>query len=149
MHSVSEGTYSCASCHFASAGFQAGRFQGIAEGGTGFGINGESREANIQYLEEDLDVQPVKSPSVMNTAYQKIMLWNGQFGATGLNTGTESAWTFDTPKETNFLGFEGVETQAIAGLKVHRMDIDEDNSVIEDLGYKTMFDEAFSNVPVN
>ena len=149
MHAMSEGTYSCASCHFASAGFQAGRFQGIAEGGSGFGVNGEAREANIQYLEENLDVQPIRSPSVLNTVYQTNLLWNGQFGATGLNTGTESAWTLGTPKETNFLGFEGLETQAIAGLDVHRMNIDSDHSIIEELGYKTMFDEAFPNVPEN
>ena len=149
MNSMSEGTYSCASCHFASAGFQAGRFQGIAEGGTGFGINGESREANIQYLEENLDVQPIRSPSVLNNAYQINLLWNGQFGATGLNTGTESAWTFGTPKEANFLGYEGLETQAIAGLKVHRMNIDSIPTIIEDLGYKDLFDVAFSNIPQN
>ncbi len=31
-------TYSCASCHHAKAGFQAGIIQGIAEGGIGFGL---------------------------------------------------------------------------------------------------------------
>ncbi len=149
LHSMSEGTYSCASCHFASAGFQAGRFQGISEGGIGFGINGEGREANIQYLEEDLDVQPIRSPGVLNTAYQINLLWNGQFGATGLNVGTENAWTPGTPKEANNLGFEGMETQAIAGLKVHRMNIDTLPAIIEDLGYKAMFDAAFSDVPQN
>ena len=149
IHSMAEGSYSCASCHFASAGFQAGRFQGISEGGTGFGINGEGREAIDSYIEENLDVQPIRSPSVLNTVYQSNLLWNGQFGATGVNTGTESSWTLGTPKEANFLGYQGMETQAIAGLKVHRMDIDSINSVIEDLGYKTMFDDAFSNVPEN
>lgn len=42
------GNYSCASCHFASAGFQAGRVQGIGERGIGFGINGELKAAYIQ-----------------------------------------------------------------------------------------------------
>ena len=60
---------------------------------------------------------------MLNVAYQKVMLWNGQFGATSVNTGTESQWTADTPIETNFLGFEGLETQAIAGLGVHRMKV--------------------------
>ncbi len=36
-------TYSCASCHFAQAGFQANLPQGIAEGGSGFGVAGEAR----------------------------------------------------------------------------------------------------------
>ena len=42
---IGKETYSCASCHFAAAGFQAGRFQGIGEGGLGFGVNGEGRDA--------------------------------------------------------------------------------------------------------
>lgn len=50
------------------------------------------------------------------------MLWNGQFGATGPNVGTESEWTIGTPKEVNTLGFEGIESQA--GLDVHRLEID-------------------------
>ena len=37
------------------------------------------------------------------------MLWNGQFGATSLNEGTEALWTEGTPKEKNHLGFEGLE----------------------------------------
>ena len=34
-------TYSCSSCHHAGAGFQSGLQQGIAEGGSGFGLKGE------------------------------------------------------------------------------------------------------------
>ncbi len=140
-------TYSCASCHFAGAGFQANMIQGIAEGGKGFGINGENRSKKENYQDEDLDVQPVRTPSTLNIAYQKNVLWNGQFGATGKNTGTEQHWTADTPKETNHLGFEGTETQAIAGLGVHRMKV-ENNSIILNTEYKAMFDAAFPTVPV-
>lgn len=139
-------TYSCASCHHAKAGFQSGIQQGIGEGGMGFGLSGEGRHKNPMYLDADLDVQPIRSPSVLNTAFQDVMLWNGQFGATGTNAGTEANWTAGTPKETNNLGFEGLETQAIAGLDVHRLVIEEDfilNSV-----YKDMFDEAFPDVAV-
>lgn len=139
-------TYSCASCHFAGAGFQANIIQGIAEGGRGFGVNGEGRSKSVNYHAEDLDVQPVRTPTTLHSAYQKNMLWNGQFGATGKNIGTEQHWTADTPKETNQLGFEGVETQAIAGLDVHRMSI-ENNSLIYYDEYKTLFDAAFSNIP--
>lgn len=140
------GTYSCSSCHFASAGFQASRIQGIGEGGIGFGANGEGRIPNSAYQAEELDVQPVRSPSAMNGAYQTNQLWNGQFGATGLNTGTEAQWSEDTPIATNHLGYEGLETQAIAGLKVHRMALDEDffTSMPQ---YKAMFDEAFPGIP--
>lgn len=146
MQEFAKGTFSCASCHFAGAGFQAGRFQGIGDGGIGFGINGEGRVKGALYQGEQLDVQPIRSPTIMNGAYQKNMLWNGQFGATGLNEGTESAWTTGTPKENNFLGFEGLETQAIAGLGVHRMVMD--SALIYSTEYKNLFDVAFSNSPV-
>lgn len=142
---ISAGTYSCATCHFASAGFQAGRFQGVADGGFGFGQNGEGREIREDYLEEDLDVQPVKSPSAMNGAYQEVMLWNGQFGATGVNEGTSFNWTAETPKEVNFLGYEGLETQAIAAIDVHNLEIN--NDFLAGAGYMEMFDKAFPNVP--
>ncbi|MFT5167567.1 MAG: cytochrome c peroxidase, partial [Saprospiraceae bacterium] len=149
MMSQSAGQYSCASCHFASAGFQANRVQGISEGGQGFGINGEGRERNPDYDESMMDVQPLRTPSAMNTAFQTNMLWNGQFGATGINTGTDAYWTPGTPIVNNELGYEGLETQAIAGLGVHRMDMESLPGVIEDLGYKAMFDNIFSDFPEN
>ncbi|MCK8481918.1 cytochrome-c peroxidase [Psychroserpens algicola] len=147
--SMDEGmhTYSCASCHHAQAGFQSGILQGIGEGGMGFGINGEGRFKNGMYLETDLDVQPIRTPSALNVAYQDVMLWNGQFGGTGTNQGTEANWTVGTPKEVNNLGFEGVEIQAIAGLDVHRLVIDE--AFILSSDYKDMFDEAFPDVDVS
>mgnify|MGYP000005833510 CR=1 FL=1 len=80
MKELSAGTYACSSCHFASAGFQACRVQGIADGGIGFGRNGEGRDRGSFYPEDKLDVQPLRTPSAMNGAYQKNMLWNGQFG---------------------------------------------------------------------
>ena len=137
-------TYSCASCHHVAAGFQSGLQQGIGEGGIGFGLIGEGRIKSANYSEEQFDIQPTRSPSILNTAYQDVMLWNGQFGATGTNQGTESSWTNGTPKENNNLGFEGLETQAIAGLDVHRLVIDLD--FIINSSYKELFDNAFSNV---
>ncbi len=142
---IGAGRFSCASCHFASAGFQAGRFQGIGEGGIGFGINGEGRVKDPDYEVINMDVQPIRSPAALNTAYQELMLWNGQFGSTGLNTGTEYAWSAGTPKENNRLGFHGVETQAIAGLKVHRLKAVE--NFIRDVGYAPLYDAAFPDVP--
>lgn len=140
-----KGTYSCASCHHSAAGFQSGMKQGIGDGGSGFGFIGEGRTIDADYTPEMIDVQPIKSPTVLNVAYQKVMLWNGQFGATGLNAGTEANWQAGTPKETNNLGFEGVEIQAIAGLTVHRMGITKE--FCDEFGYTTMFDAAFPEIP--
>ncbi|MCR9291025.1 MAG: cytochrome-c peroxidase [Bacteroidetes bacterium] len=144
MHTESEQQYSCASCHFASAGFQAGRHQGIADGGIGFGTNGEGREPNPIYDLSEMDVQPIRTPSAMALAWQEAILWNGQFGAKGINVGTEENWTEDTPIETNKLGYEGLETQAIAGLKVHRMTINDNDYILNN--YKPLFDFAFPTV---
>jgi len=142
---LAAGTYSCASCHFASAGFQACKPQGIGEGGLGFGLNGESREPNPLYLPADLDVQAIRTPAALNIAYQPNILWNGQFGATHLNVGTESAWEYGTPKSSNHLGYEGTETQAIAGMGVHRQDISK--VWADSLGYSGLFRAAFPGVP--
>ncbi|HMP29579.1 MAG TPA: cytochrome c peroxidase, partial [Saprospiraceae bacterium] len=142
--SANKGTYSCASCHHAQAGFSAGTFQGIGEGGIGFGMRGERRVPDINVL--DHDVQPVKSPTILNAAYQEVMLWNGQFGAKGINENTQQGWSRGTPKENNYLGFEGIETQAIAGLTVHRQNIDE--SIKQMPVYKQLFDEVFGNIPI-
>jgi cytochrome c peroxidase len=138
-------TFSCASCHFAGAGFQAGRFQGIGDGGLGFGFNGERRVPSPLESPDSIDVQPIRSPSTLNAAYQEAMLWNGQFGATGVNAGTQASWTLGTPKVTNYLGFEGVETQAIAGLGVHRLRMTP--GLAADLGYADLFDLAFPDIP--
>ncbi len=134
-------TFSCASCHAAASGFQANRIQGLGDGGMGFGTKGEGRSLHPDYNEVRVDAQAIRTPSALNSAYQKNMLWNGQFGATGLNTGTESQWTANTPLATNHLGFEGVETQAIAGLTVHRMKLID--GFIQNTLYKTLFDAAF------
>ncbi|MEO1451612.1 MAG: cytochrome c peroxidase, partial [Bacteroidota bacterium] len=138
-------TYSCASCHHVDAGFQAGRQQGIGEGGWGFGWQGEGRYPAPGYNPDSMDVQPIRSPSALNVAYQELMLWNGQFGATGQNSETDAYWTPGTPKEVNNLGFQGVETQAIAGLAVHRMDYSTDMPFYG--RYKPWFDSAFPGVP--
>jgi len=141
---ASKETYSCASCHHAAAGFQAGVQQGIGEGGTGFGLIGEARLPSASYAESDLDVQPIRTPTAMNGAFQELMLWNGQFGATGDNVGTEANWTVGSPKETNNLGYQGLEIQAIAGMGVHRLDVDKDQLIA--FGYKPLFDAAFPDL---
>jgi len=140
-------TYSCASCHQAKAGFQSGIKQGIGEGGSGFGLFGEARVIAATYQDTTIDVQPIRSPTILNTAFQDVMLWNGQFGGTKTNAGTEAQWTVGTPKETNALGFEGVETQAIAGTDVHRLKFDA-QMIENNATYKLLFDEAYPDIAV-
>lgn len=141
-------TYSCSSCHSEQAGFQAGIPQGIGEGGLGYGSKGEKRTKNKHYTDLEIDVQPVRSPSALNIAYQTNILWNGQFGATHLNKGTESSWTKGSPKEKNFYGFEGVETQAIAGQDVHRLNISK--IFLDEMPtYKQLFQNAYPTMNLN
>lgn len=132
-------TYSCASCHHADAGFQSGTYQGIGEGGLGFGIRGELRKPKTDFA--DVDVQPLKTPSVLNGAYQPNQLWNGQAGATHLNIDTKALWKEGSDLAMNNLGYEGLETQAINGMGVHKLHLDE--SIIRMSAYKKLFDEAF------
>ena len=141
-----QGTYSCASCHHSWGGFQACVQQGIGEGGIGFGINGEGRVFNPDYPLDSIDLQPLRTPSAMNGAFQPVTLWNGQFGANGPNKGTEHLWGMGSPVFNNQFGHDGLETQAIAGLTVHRMLVDED--VLASLPeYQAMFDAAFPEWP--
>jgi cytochrome c peroxidase len=139
-------TYSCASCHHAAAGFQACLAQGIGEGGKGFGSVGENRVPDPDYKSYEIDVQPLRTPSILNVAYQELMLWNGQFGATGDNRSTLSQWKNGThPTAKNFLGFEGVETQALAGRDVHRLVIDK--IFFSNVGnYKELYEKAFDPI---
>lgn len=135
-------TYACATCHVASAGFQIGSRQAIGDGGSGFGIKGELRKKHKDYRVREIDVQMRKTPTVLNSAYQKLMFWDGQFGATAENSTTIAEWKEGTPMEVNHLGFEGVESQAMAGMEVHRLSLGE-GFFDEYPAYKTLFDKAF------
>lgn len=138
-------TYSCASCHHVEAGFQAGIQQGIGDGGSGFGARGEARVPDATYSHSQLDIQPIRTPTALNVAYQDVMLWNGQFGGTGTNAGTEANWIAGTPIETNHLGYQGVEIQAIAGFNVHRQ-IADDNFYESLPEYEDRLIAAFPNL---
>jgi cytochrome c peroxidase len=141
-----KGSYSCASCHHTDAGFSAGLLQGLGEGGSGFGPKGGLRKPAANVDPASVDVQPVASPPVLNSAWQNCMLWNGQFGATGPNSETEYAWTEGTPKAVNRLGYEGIESQAIAGLAVHRLidDSHPENTTASILSQNTRYAELFA-----
>jgi cytochrome c peroxidase len=127
-------SFSCASCHFAEAGFQANIAQGVADGGRGF-----SPRENM--AGEASDIQPIRSPSAMNGAFQELMLWNGQFGGLIGNT------SFGDPTvdfvQLNAEGLPGLEVQAIKGLAVHRMEGGAE-AVAEDFPeYDDLFTEVF------
>lgn len=149
-----EGTWSCASCHHAAAGFKAGVPQGIAEGGEGFGSAGEGRtfatgfdgEASDPALKPD--IQPVTSPAVLNVAYQDVMLWNGQFGNTvdgivNSNLAANTLATEGTPKAHNNRQLSGLEIQAIAGTGVHRLSTTNDSILQTNSQYQALFEAAY------
>ena len=139
-----EGTWSCASCHHATAGFKSGNAQGIGDGGVDFH---DMRMANMNL--EDItivDHQPISSPTVLNVAFQDVMLWNGQFGnAEGsVNSDIDPSVlsTEGTPKAANATGFSGVEVQVIAGAGVHRMNIGEGSILETNEEYIEMIEEV-------
>lgn len=145
VHDIALESYSCSSCHVPSAGFRPGRFQGIADGGLGFGDQGEDRFMDTEYQENEIDAQGIRPLSVLNAAYVTNTLWNGQFGANGINEGTEDLWSEENLTEINHLGFEGLESQNIEGLALHRMIINKE--VVDEYGYTPYFDAAFSEFP--
>ncbi|MEO6189862.1 MAG: cytochrome c peroxidase, partial [Saprospiraceae bacterium] len=146
--SVSLNTYSCSSCHVPEKGFTAGRFQGIADGGVGFGVQGEGRYKNISYDGSEVDAQGARPLPVINLTFVRNALWSGAFGANGMNVGTESAWgVADSLTNINKKGFEGLEANNTRALFVHRQVVTEE--LMTKLGLKKMFDEAFGDIPVS
>ncbi|MBE16935.1 MAG: cytochrome c peroxidase [Dokdonia sp.] len=134
--------YACATCHPVASAFASGRRQGIGEGGIGFGLQGEGRFVDPEMPLDSLDVQPIKTPTLLNLAYQDVALWDGRFGGTGTNAGTESGW--DLIPE-NYEGFQGIEVQAMQGQDEHRLLVDE--AFVDAYGYRAMFDAAFGELP--
>lgn len=142
----SKHTYACASCHPAASGFSAGIRQGIGEGGIGFGFTGEGRIAmdESSMPRDSIDVQPIKPPTLLNVAYQEVALWNGALGAQGINAPFVQQNAANVPE--NLFGFQGLETQGIAGQKAHRLKIDAEFA--KEYGYTSYFDAAFPSSPV-
>lgn len=136
-------TYSCATCHHAGAGFQAGRRQALGEGGSGWGNNGEGRVVMQGYAPEEVDAQRIKSPTVINSAYQELMGWSGKFGVRGPNVGTDHRWEEGMPTGVNTLGYDGLEIQAIAGLGIHRMDSVQNSVVATNQEYQELWQKVF------
>lgn len=141
------GTFSCASCHIPEAGFRPGGPQGIADGGTGFGVNGENRLKNTRYKDNEIDIQSARPLALLNVAYVTNTFWNGQMGSKGVNVGTDNVWQNDPGSARNNLGYEALETQNIEGLIVHR--IATDKASFDKFGYTKMFDEVFPDINVD
>jgi cytochrome c peroxidase len=133
-------TFSCASCHFADAGFSAGIRQAIAGGGRGFGF---LRHKHPFCGDSTVDVQQIKTPSIVNCAYQELMLWSGKFGSKGINKGTDSLWPKGSFLELNGLGLSGVETQARVALEAHGMRLNP--KLLTTTEYHGMFDSSYTN----
>ncbi|MFZ1582590.1 MAG: cytochrome c peroxidase [Saprospiraceae bacterium] len=141
-------TYSCSSCHLPELGFTAGRFQGIADGGIGFGHLGNGRTINPHYDGTEVDAQGARPLPVVNLAYVRNPLWNGSFGSFGMNLGTESVWGVADPLTSiNHENREGLEAVVTRALITHRQDINKE--LMDSLGYTALFDNAFHDIPVN
>lgn len=149
-----EGTWSCASCHHVDAGFKSGIPQGIAEGGSGFGDLGEGREMATGFDPDSSDpemvpdTQPLTSPAVLNAAYQEVMLWNGQFGnqeggVVNAGLADDILMSAGTPKAENVRQLAGIEIQAIAGLGVHRLNVETDSVLQTNPMYQALFAAAY------
>lgn len=149
VHPEATGTYSCATCHHAGAGFQAGRQQAIGDGGAGWGVNGAGRRRAAGYTDEEVDVQGIRSPSVLNSAFQEVMGWSGKFGAVGPNAGTEDRWTPESQTAANMYGYEGLESQAIAGLGIHRMDSVQQTVLVSNAEYQALWETVFPGEEVS
>ncbi|MEM1322073.1 MAG: cytochrome c peroxidase [Bacteroidota bacterium] len=145
-HNFGRGTYSCGSCHIPSAGFMPCRVQGIADGGLGFGHNGEGRTNLAQtYADDELDIQGIRPLSLVNVAFVTNTSWSGQFGGGGANAGTEDQWDKDEMTKVNHLGFMGLESQNMEGVKLHRMEVSKE--ITDNYGYTSYFDAAFGERP--
>jgi len=139
------GTYSCGTCHLSEAGFRPGNFQGIADGGSNYGVLGEDRVKNTEYADNELDVQSARPLSLVNVAYVSNTFWNGQFGGGGVNVGTEDVWDLREDTERNHLGFEAIETQNLEGIIAHRITINKE--LLDQYGYTFLFDQVFPDIP--
>jgi len=128
---------SCATCHFAQAGFHSNLAQSIATGGLGWN---KSRHQDPDVPPVEIDKQQILAPSVLNAAYQKAVLWDGRMGVTGANAKEPLI------KETfvNRYGLNGLETQAIDAFTVHRLGTAAIAQIPE---YQELFAKAFPDRP--
>lgn len=128
---------SCASCHFAEAGFRSNLAQGLGTGGLGWN---QRRHRDEAVFPTEIDKQNILVPSVLNSAYQDVMMWDGRLGSTGPNRQEDLVQEFDV----NRFGMDGLETQAIDGMIVHKLGTAAISRLRE---YQKLFAEAFPDRP--
>lgn len=130
-------TVSCATCHFAQAGFRANIAQALGTGGLGFS---KQRHRDPDFSPTIIDKQSILAPSVLNSAYQEPMLWDGRAGVTGINAKEPLIQEFDV----NRYQLSGLETQAIDAMTVHRLGTAAIATIPE---YQDLFAHAFPDRP--
>jgi cytochrome c peroxidase len=128
---------SCASCHFAQAGFRSNLDQGLGVGGLGWN---QDRHRDPDAYPTQIDKQNILTPSVLNSAYQSSMLWDGRLGVGGANNDQPSIENSDV----NRFKVQGLEAQAIDGLIAHRMGT---AAIVDFVEYQKLFAEAFPDRP--
>ncbi|NJO50003.1 MAG: cytochrome C peroxidase [Leptolyngbyaceae cyanobacterium RM2_2_4] len=128
---------SCASCHFAQAGFRSNL--PLALGTGGIGVN-KSRKLDPEVSYTNVDKQKILAPSILNVAFQDVMLWDGRAGSHGLNAKEQ----FVNNTYINRYGLSGLETVGIDGITVHKMG----TAAIADIPeYQQLFAQAFPDRP--
>jgi len=128
---------SCASCHFAQAGFRSNLAQALGTGGMGWN---KDRYRDPEVFPTEIDKQNILAPSVLNSAYQKVMLWDGRLGSTGVNAQEPLVQEFDV----NRFQLDGLETQAIDGMVIHKLGTAAIARIPE---YQELFAKAFPDRP--
>lgn len=145
-------SWSCSTCHTVANGLKPGISQGIGEGGQGIGANrrlvfGFDPLAADEAINKP-DMQPIAVPSILNVAYQEVVLWNGQLG-NATNGLINSSLSDDVvapetlPSSVNTHQLAGIESQAIAGQSVHRLRFTEDSPLQEFASYRELWNAAY------
>lgn len=145
-------SWSCSTCHTVATGFKPGVPQGIGEGGQGLGKERRLALGFDPMAADDAtnrpDMQPIAVPSILNVAYQEVVLWNGQLGnaSNGLiNNGLANNIKVpeQLPSSVNSHQLAGIESQAIAGQNIHRLRFNE-NSPLQNLpAYQNLWNAAY------
>lgn len=145
-------SWSCSTCHTVATGFKPGIPQGIGEGGTGIGPGrrlefGFDPNAADEAVNKP-DMQPIAVPSMLNVAYQEVVLWNGQLGnaSNGLVNSHLPSNTLvpeQLPSSVNSHQLAGIESQAIVGQTIHRLRFTDDSPLQNIQEYQDMWNAAY------
>lgn len=138
--------YACASCHPVGSSFFSGSKQGIGEGGIGFGFAGEARTIDTSMPLDSVDILSIKVPTLLNLAYQNVMLSSGSLGGAGINSQYINLGDNPIDFQDNLLGYQGLETQGMSGQPAHGLLAF--SKFLENFPqYKEYFDRAFPDLP--